>query len=190
MEVKLIIQAALNQTMIENMFKRAIAKAVGVSLEHVVKITVLTMNTSSRRLQSNETVTYEVSYEVMVPKSYDVAVIVAKANLIAVDGSSESQMFQQALTDTTGVMEVKSIVSKEAATAVEIESTTLPGSDNAQNKDTEERNWKALAIGGVAILAILICFSTTAILIKRNRSSQASAGPVNGSSDATGLTAV
>merc|ERR1712178_349368 len=68
MEVQLVIEAALNQTAIENMFKRAIAKALGVSQEHVVKLAVVTLNSSSRRLQSNETVTYEVSYEVMVPE--------------------------------------------------------------------------------------------------------------------------
>lgn len=174
MEVELVLQAVLNKTTVEAMFKTAIAKAVNVSVENVVKLNVLAISASSRRLQpaQNTSAKYEVSYEITVPSSYNATEVVMRANRIAVNGSSESQLFQQSLTDTSGVVLVGSIVQKEPATAVEIQSTNVTTYEE-QTETEKESRWKALAIGGAAVLGglicLVICVITSIILFVRHR---------------------
>lgn len=170
MEVEIIVSGAMNQTVVEDMFRRAISKALDVAVEDIVKLAVVGISTESRRLLSNQTMRYEVSYEVLVPGSLDAAVVVAKANRIAEAGSTESLVFQQVLTDTDGVAEVRNIVLKEPATAFEVKPTTVPTDIGQVKTESDDgKRWKALAIAGVAILVVLICLITSAIVIKRKR---------------------
>lgn len=82
----------------------------------------------------------------------------------------ESLAFQQALIATDGVGEVRSVVLKEPAAAFEVESTTtVVFMLHQQEEDKKNKPWKALAIGGVAILVVLICLITGAVLIKRSQ---------------------
>merc|ERR1712118_159420 len=109
------------------MFKRAIAAAVGLPVEFVVKLEVSEINRSSeinvslsgindtaqanpssgtRRLAAIQTKWYEVAYEVIVPSYMDADAIVEKANRIAVLGSEESNLFRDVLMATEGVERV------------------------------------------------------------------------------------
>jgi hypothetical protein len=170
MEVEIIVSGAMNQTVVEDMFRRAISKALDVAAEDIVKLAVVGISTGSRRLQSNQTMRYEVSYEVLVPSSLDAAVVVAKANRIADAGSAESLVFQQVLTDTNGVAGVRNIEMKEPASVYEVTTTTVATNIGHVKKDSDEnKRWRALVVGGVTILVVLICLITSAILIKRKR---------------------
>merc|ERR1712070_603652 len=170
MEVEIIVSGAMNQTVVEDMFRRAISKALDVAAEDIVKLAVVGISTGSRRLQSNQTMRYEVSYEVLVPSSLDAAVVVAKANRIADAGSAESLVFQQVLTDTDGVAGVRNIEMKEPASVYEVTTTTVATNIGHVKKDSDEnKRWRALVVGGVTILVVLICLITSAILIKRKR---------------------
>merc|ERR1711939_372228 len=97
---------------VEAMFKRAIADALGVTIEHVVKLTVTEIGQGSglRRLQAMQTKRYEVSYEISLPSSMDPADAVKKANRISLQSSAESQAFRQVLTTTDGVAQVHHIL--------------------------------------------------------------------------------
>merc|ERR1719440_365111 len=131
LEVELYQQGNISQDALQGMFKRALAAAVEIPLEFVVKLNVSEINETSgttRRLQENQsnqtnqtdlhdnqTKVYEVAYEIMVPEYMDADAIIEKANRIAEPGSNESQLFRQVLLETDGVVAVGEIVSKVPA---------------------------------------------------------------------------
>lgn len=165
------------------MFKRAIAKALEISIVHVTKLTALEIapRPGSRRLQSTQTKWYEVSYEVMVPSFMDPDAVVEKANRIAVAGSAESQAFRQVLIATDGVAQVGKIVSKIPAQKFEDESGTTP---TQVGKPEDDKAWRSVVIGVVVILMAFVCLGTGAIIIKRKRqpTNQAAEGDVEAGS--------
>lgn len=177
LEVEIVVETGFNKTAVVDMFKKAISSALNVSIEYLVRLTAVEILSGSRRLQSNETVRYEVSYEVLVPSFVNPAILAAKANLIAEAGSSQAQLFQQVLAATEGVAEVRNVVLKEPATADEVNPSIVPVSLEQGKTSEEEQPLKAWAIGGGAALLALICFITGAnvvlviILIKQKRSS-------------------
>merc|ERR1719160_202499 len=122
LEVEIDVEYKLEQEVVEDMFKRALAASLDVPLINVLKTTATLLGTSPalRRLQSLNTTRYEVSYEVMVPSYMDVDAVIEKANRIAEPGSAESNLFRQVLTDTDGVAQVRQIVAKVPAGKVEI----------------------------------------------------------------------
>merc|ERR1712086_1231969 len=129
MEVQIDVQGNLTQEAVENMFRKAIANALNISIEHVVKLTASEIQQGSRlrRLQSVQTKRFEVSYEVSLPNSTDLELVVAKLNRIAKTGSAESQVFRQVLADMEGVARVGQIVVKIAAYDMDDKiSTTSP----------------------------------------------------------------
>lgn len=152
------------------MFRRGIANALNISIDHVVKLTASEIQQGSRlrRLQSLQTKRYEVSYEVSLPSSTDLDVLVAKLNRIAKSGTMESQVFRQVLTDTEGVAKVGQIVSKIAAHTVDDKiATTSPVDDG---KD-EKKSWVAIVIGSIVIAVAAGCVGTGAVMIKRKMTS-------------------
>jgi len=165
-EVQIEVQGNLTQEDLENMFRRGIANALNISIDQVVKLTASEMQQGSRlrRLQSIQTKRYEVSYEVSLPSSTGIDVLVAKLNRIAESDTMESQVFRQVLTDTDGVAKVGQIVSKIAAHAVDDKiATTFPVDDG---KD-EGRSWIAVVIGSVAIAVAAGCVGTGFVMLKR-----------------------
>jgi len=97
--------------------------------------------------------------------------VVAMANRLAEPGSTESRAFQDALTVTEGVTSVRSIVLKEPATAYEVESVVMVSLIHSRQESKKDKPWKAIAIGGVAIVILLICLITSIVLFKRNQQS-------------------
>jgi len=172
MEVQIDVQGNLTQEAVENMFRRAISKALSISIERVVKLTASEMQQGSRlrRLQSVQTKWYEVSYEVSLPSSTDLELVVAKLNRIAKAGTAESGVFRQELADTEGVARVGQIVSKIAAHTVDGKtSTTSPVTQ--VDDDTDDKSWTAIVIGGIAIAMVVGCVAAGAVLYKRKMNS-------------------
>merc|ERR1711977_64108 len=67
LEVEIDVEYKLEQEVVEDMFKRALAASLDVPLINVLKTTATEMSTvpASRRLQSLNTTRYEVAYEVI-----------------------------------------------------------------------------------------------------------------------------
>merc|ERR1712176_53820 len=88
MEVEIEARDNVTLEVLEEVFRRGIADALTVSIEDVVKLTVVEIGqgSGSRRLQSTKMKQYEVSYEVIPPSSVDPAAVVVKANLITEAG--------------------------------------------------------------------------------------------------------
>lgn len=166
------------------MFKRAIASAVKVPLEFVLKleVTEVEKGAGSRRLQPIKTKLYEVAYQVLVPSGMDPNDAVEKASRIAQPGTAESQLFRDALMMTDGVARVGKIVATIPAYKVGDESSS-PAPSTPKNQEKDDNSWKSLAIGAIAIVLGLSCLAiTTAFLIKRKFASSdsgesASSGP-------------
>jgi hypothetical protein len=169
LEVEIDVRGNLSQQVLQDMFQRAIASAVEVLPDFVMKVEVteIEQGSGSRRLQSIETKRYEVAYQVVVASHMDPNDVVEKANRIAVPGTAESQLFRDALMATDGVERVGKIAAKIAAYKVGDEASTLPPS-TPKNQAKDEKPWKSLAIGAIAIVLGLSCLAiTSAILIKR-----------------------
>jgi len=105
MEIEIDVQDNVTQEVLEEVFKRGIAKSLNVSMENVVKLTVteIGQGSGSRRLQSSVAKQYEVSYEVIPPSSMDLAVVVAKANLMTTASTAETQVFRKVLLAQAGI---------------------------------------------------------------------------------------
>jgi hypothetical protein len=192
LQVQIDVRGNLSQEVVQDMFRRAIAAAVNVSIKLVVKLEVSEINTSatvnSSEVNSSEvnsslievnssglrrllpvsvrTKWYEVAYEVEVPIDMDADVVVSRANRIAVMDSAESLMFREVLIATEGVEQVGEIVSIVPASKVG-ETTSAPDS---QPSEEDDRSWKAVIIGAVAVLLGLTCLVVSAIFIKRKMS--------------------
>merc|ERR1712100_1017763 len=189
-------QGNISQDTLQDMFKRALAAAVEVPLEFVVKLNVSDLGEVSeieeasgvkpfaRRLRGenekresqseqasidvsdNQTKLYDVAYEIMVPEYMDADAIIEKANRIAEPGSNESQLFRQVLLETDGVIGVGKIVSKVSAYKVGEEATTEAPSKPTLEDDDDE-TWKAWLIGLSVAFVVVVCGVSSVILIKR-----------------------
>lgn len=167
MEVEIDVVGTFSQEELEEMFKRALAEALDISIEHVVKLTVSEskQGTGLRRLQSIQTKRYEVSYEVTPPKFMDVDVLVERANRIATTSSVESEVFRQVLKSTDGVAKVGQIALKVPAHKFMDENTTSsPPTQMEPPKD--ETSQTPLVVGGIAVVAVSFAV-VGAILIRR-----------------------
>merc|ERR1719440_921424 len=170
LEVELYQQGNISQEALQGMFKGALAAAVEIPFEFVVKLNVSEVKETSgtkRRLQENQssqtnqtnlhdnqTKVYEVAYEIMVPEYMDADAIIEKANRIAEPGSNESQLFRQVLLETDGVLGVGSIVSKVSAYKVGHEVTSVAPNTPSQEEDDHEI-WKVLGISlGLLFLVV------------------------------------
>merc|ERR1711977_283231 len=188
LEVEIDVEYKLEQEVVEDMFKRALAASLDVPLINVLKTTATEMSTvpASRRLQSLNTTRYEVAYEVMVPSHMDVDEVIQKANRIAEPGSAESNLFRQVLTATDGVAQVRQIVAKVPAGRVEI-TTPSPESE-------EEKSWTGLVVGGILVLLLMVFVVTGAVMYKFKWNSEtkesAKAGLNNDVETGTNLTDV
>jgi len=131
LEVELQVLFEVPIADIQDMFKRAIAEALGVSVENVVKLLVLeavrrlqdilapvrrvvkllTNMTGGRRLQENVK-RYEVSYELVVPNSVDPDVLLEKASSVVKSDTPEFRKFQEVIATQEGMGQISSIVSK------------------------------------------------------------------------------
>jgi len=167
MEVEIEFQGTLADDVVNYMFKRGIADALEVSIEYVVelKVSEIALGGGLRRLQSVQAKRYVVSYTILLPESVDADVVVAKANRIAMTSSAESQVFQQALTATKGVAQVRYIKSKKPAHKIG-NGTTSTSPHSQAEQDQNETLQMSLAIGGTTIFMALLCF-VASILIKR-----------------------
>jgi hypothetical protein len=190
LQVQIDVRGNLSQEVVQDMFRRAIAAAVNVSIKLVVRLEVSEINASPevnsselnsseansslveinssglRRLQSVQAKWYEVAYEVEVPSDMDADTVVSRANRIAVIDSAESLLFREVLMATAGVEQVGKIVSTIPASKVG-ETTAAP---NSQPSEEDDRSWKAVIIGAVAVLLGLTCLVVSAIFIKRKMS--------------------
>merc|ERR1719201_93623 len=153
MEVEIDVQDNVTQEVLQEVFKRGIADALNVSIENVVKLTVveISQGSGSRRLQFSMMKQYEVSYEVIPPSSMDPAVVVAKANLITEASTAETLVFRQVLMAQAGIGQVNQVVPKVVAYTFEEEITT-PASSVPNQKDTSGMS------AGVIVLIVLLVF--------------------------------
>jgi len=183
--VEIDMKVAFDSQKLLKMFKAAIASALDVSLEHVVKLSLkeIGQDSGARRLQATHTKRYEVRYEVIPPSSADVDMIVAKANLISTSGSSESKLFRQALEAVDGVVQVGQILTKVAAHKVEDGTTPAPvPTPELEDEDSDKISWVSLIIGSIVVCLMVLCLITSVIFIKRKRAnSEANAASGNSS---------
>jgi len=162
MEVEIDVQDNVTQEVLEEVFKRGIADALNVSIENVVKLTVVEIgqgSAGSRRLQSYMLKQYEVSYEVIPPSSVDPAVVVAKANLITEASTAETQVFRQVLLAQSGIGQVNQVVPKVVAYTFEEEITT-PAPSAPNQKDTSGMSAGVIVL---IVLLVLFCFVLIAV---------------------------
>merc|ERR1719502_37272 len=150
LEVELYIRGNISQDALQDMFSGALAAAVEIPLEFIVKLNVSESEQASgmkRRLQENQTnqtnsqdnqtKVYDVAYEIIVPDYMNASRIIEKANRIAEPGSNESQLFRQVLLETDGVVGVGRIVSKVSAYKVGDEVTSVAPETPSQDDDDE-----------------------------------------------------
>jgi len=171
MEVGIDVPTDTTEEAVKDMFKTAIANALGISIEDVAKLVVVESTHASRRLQSTDTKKYGVSYEVVVPDSMDPNVVAAKANNISEPTSAESQVFQQVLVEVYGA-QVSQIELKKPARTFEDEviATKVPSPE--QDLGEEPSDSSATGVVMLIISLVLVCFlSIVALvfLIKRKR---------------------
>jgi hypothetical protein len=180
LEVETYVQGNISQEVIQDMFTRALATAVGVPIELIVSLTATEIQNSSgsqRRLQDDETnltsspgyeiKLYEVAYEIVVPGSMDANEVMQKADMIAEAGSAESQLFRQVLLSTNGIVGVGKIVSKVPAHTVVEVTTQAPTTE-----EDDGASWVSVLIGAVAFVLGVSCLVTTGILVKRRMASE------------------
>lgn len=174
-QVDMDVQGTLAPEVVKPMFKRGIADAVGIPIVYVEKLVASEIQQGSglRRLQPIQTKRYEVSYEIRVPSSMDADLVVEKANRIAEPDTAEAQLFRQVLTATPGVAQVRQIVLKIPARKIEDETTSVDPHTQA-NQDKDNKSWKGLVIGGIAIFMAVLCCITSAVLIRRKMAAASS----------------
>jgi len=172
LEVDVDVRGEISKEVVEDMFKRAIAAAVGVPVASVVKLQALEITPESgnlRRLQTVQTKRYQVTYAVLVKTSI-VDTVLEKTNRIAMPDTAESQLFRDTLTATDGVEEVRKIVAKTVPYKVDADVSTL-APNTPQNEDKDKNSWKPIVIGAVAILLGVSCLVTSAFLLKKKMTS-------------------
>merc|ERR1719454_2654480 len=178
LEVELYLRGNISQEALQGMFAGALAAAVEIPLEFIVKLNVYESKKASgikRRLQENQTNqtnshdnqtnVYDVAYEITVPGYMDADDIIEKANRIAVPGSNESRLFRQTLLEADGVVGVGRIVSKVSAYKVGDELTSV-APDTPSQEDDDDEIWKVLVISLSGLVAV-ICLAYSGIYMKR-----------------------
>jgi hypothetical protein len=156
MEVEIDVEGALAQEVVEDMFRKGLADALGIPVANVVELTVveIVQDAGSRRLQSTQKKLYEVSYKVLPPENVDAKVIEDRANRIASSSTYEATIFQQVLEQTSGVAQVSQIRSKVPAYSFEeAVTTTLLPPKTTVTKD-EGSGSIGIAIGAAGFVAI------------------------------------
>jgi hypothetical protein len=184
MEIDLDIDAEVPEDEVVDMFIRAIADSLGISKDDVVKLIIKVVEGSGlRRLQTAESKRYEVSYEVVTPKSVDPEVVVTKVNSITEPGSVEAQTFRQVLTETPGVGEVRQVVPKISAFTFEDQAETNDVSTTAQPFQAEvSTSWGIVVLIVFLVVLCLVVAAGSAIALKRRRSKPAAERSLEGSS--------
>jgi len=197
LEVELFLRGNISQEVVQDMFTRALAAAVEIPQEFVIKLTASEITQASglqRRLQEtgtnatssqdNQTKVYEVAYEIIVPEYMDADEIIEKANRIAEPGSKESQMFRQVLLETEGVIGVGKIIAKVPAYKATEEITTATPSTPADEDDNEI--WKPLLIGLSIAVVVVVCLVSSAVVIKRKVLASEAGNQLNANVKASG----
>jgi len=158
MEVEIEAQDNVTLEVLEKVFKRGIADALNVFIENVVKLTVVEIGqgSGSRRLQSTKMKQYEVSYEVIPPRTMDPSVVVNKANRITEASTAETQVFRQVLLALGGVATVNQVVPKVVAYQFEEELTTPAPSTGVETNKSEASGMSAGLIV-LIVLSVLLC---------------------------------
>lgn len=168
------VTGELSQEVVEEMFTWAIAGALQIPIQSVLKLNATEIQLGEklaasavgnlRRLQSTQTQRYEVSYIVEVP-SHMADAVVERANQIAVPGSEESKLFRKALTDTDGVVGVGRIVSTVPAYKVGDKRTTVAPQE--EPTEEEKKGWSSVAIVAIIVVGVVAGMIAVAYLIKR-----------------------
>lgn len=156
MEVQ--VEGELDKAVLVDMFRKGIAEALQVPISSVVDIKVneVTNGQGLRRLQALQTKRYEVSYEVLPPKSIDPEVVAEKANLITSANTTEFQVFKETLQATSGVAEVGEIVSKVPAYTFQDETANMPPQTPTDPSEGSTSPVPLVVGGAVGFIAILL----------------------------------
>jgi hypothetical protein len=156
MEVEIDVEGAIAQEVVEDMFRKGIADALGIPVANVVELTVIEIvqDAGSRRLQSTQKKLYEVSYEVLPPENIDAKVIEDRANRITTSSTYEAEVFQQVLEETSGVAQVSQITSKVPAYQFEEAVTTTPLPPKNTVTQEEGSGTIGIAIGAAGFVTI------------------------------------
>jgi len=164
MEVEIDVQDNVTAEVLETVFRRGIADALNISIEHVVKLNVVEIGqgSGSRRLQSTQVKQYEVSYEVILPSSMDPAVVVEKANRITEASTVESQVFRQVLSAQDGVSQVKQVVPKVVPYKFEEEITATPSAAVGPNKNDSS----GMSAGLIILIVFLVVLFLVLVAVK------------------------
>jgi hypothetical protein len=162
MEVEFDIMGDMEQSVVENMFKEAIAEALEIPIDNVVKLEVSEINQGAglRRLQSTQTKRYEISYEVLPLESMDPDVFVARANHIFEESTVESQAFYQTLTNK-GVTEIRQVVPTLLAYKIS-DTTTTTTTTTASAEDVEANTTSQV---GLVVLGVTLGCITIAVVV-------------------------
>jgi hypothetical protein len=162
MEVEFDVMGDMEQSVVENMFKEAIAAALEIPIENVVKLEVSEINQGAglRRLQSTQTKRYELSYEVLPLESMDPDVVVARANRVFEANTVEADAFYQALT-TRGVTEIRQVIPKLAAYKIS-DTTTTTTTTTASAEDVEANTTSQV---GLVVLGVILGCITIAVVV-------------------------
>merc|ERR1719440_1995585 len=155
-EVEIDVEGVIAQEVVEDMFRKGIADALGIPIANVVELTVVEIipDKGSRRLQSTQKKLYEVSYEVLPPENVDAKVIEDRANRITTSSTYEANVFQQVVEETSGVAQVTQITSKVAAYQFEEAVTTAPLAPNTTVTQEKDSGAIGIAIGIVGFVTI------------------------------------
>lgn len=166
LEVEIKVQGALEPEVVESMFKEAIAQALGVSIENVVKVKVSEVIPGSglRRLQEVQKKLYEVSYEVLPPSSMNPDEVVEKANRIAATYTPEALAFLEVLATTDGVAEVGQITSKVSAYTFHEEKTSMSPPDSVVQ---DNGSISPLVVGSIGGFLAVLCLIGGVIMLRR-----------------------
>jgi len=168
MKVEIDVQDNVKAEVLEAVFRRGIADALKISIEHVAKLNVVEIGqgSGSRRLQSTQVKQYEVSYEVISPSSVDPAVVVEKANRITEASTVESQVFRQVLSAQDGVSQVKQVVPKVVAYKFEEEITTPSAVVGPNKNDTSGMSAGLIILIVFLVVLFLVLVALKVVMIK------------------------
>jgi hypothetical protein len=166
MEVGIDVPVDATEKAVKDMFKAAIAAALGIAIEDVVKLVVVeAQGSGSRRLQSIEAKKYEVSYEAVVPDSMDPNVLASKADGISEPSSAESQVFRQVLAADYGA-QVSQIELQKRARPFQDEVIAIKDPSPEQGLGEEPSDSSATGVVLLIIsLTLLCCLSVVGVLV-------------------------
>lgn len=115
----------MSQETLEEMVRDGLAAALGVSVDHVLKLVVSKIQQPGsprlRRLQAGAVMQLQISYEVSLPEAVDPEAMVSMVNRITDETTAESQEFRRVMTVDYGVVKIHHVVSKIAARTFEDE---------------------------------------------------------------------